>query len=135
MSKKNKIVEVDGFEFTQEEWDKIKDNYIPPFTTEWEKKVCRDIIDWTYSHLIAIECLMPHQEYTPEGSSEDMFELAHKFVNDSITQAALDFDEVKTATLLELLTGINNLDKENLIIEVIRQCCLGQQRLEKRMYH
>lgn len=135
MNDKDKKVEVDGFTFTQEEWDEIKDSYIPPQTTEWEKTVCKDIIDWTYNHLIAIECLIPFYHYTPEASTEDMYEIAHKFANDGITQAALEFDEVKTATLIELLCGINNSPKEDLIIEIIKQCCLGQQKLEKRMYH
>jgi len=135
MNDKNKKIEVEGFHFTQEEWDEIKDSYIPPQTTEWEKKVCKDIIDWTYNHLIAIECLIPHYHYTPEASTDEMFEIAHRFANDEITQAALEFDEVKTATLLELLTGISDPNKEDLIIEIIKQCCLGQQKLEKRMYH
>ena len=135
MNDKNKKVEVDGFTFTQEEWDEIKDSYVPPITTQWEKIVCKEIIDWTYNNLIAIECLLNHYHYTPEAASSDMYDLAHKFANDEITQAALEFDEVKTATLIELLTGINKREIEDLIIDVIKQCCLGQQRLEKRMYH
>ena len=64
-----------------------------------------------------------------------MFNIAHYFINDSLTQIAMNRDEVVTSRMLELLTGIKEDVMENQVIAIIEQCARMQKLLEYKMYH
>lgn len=135
MDKNEKIINIDGVDLPQSVWDEIKDSYVSPKTTAHEQEIIDDIIRLTQTTVLALDRLITVDDYVPEGSSEDMFNIAHYFINDSLTQIAMNRDEVVTSRMLELLTGIKEDVMENQVIAIIEQCARMQKLLEYKMYH
>lgn len=101
----------------------------------WETEVALMILGVTRDCLIIIDKILEIEDYTPEGGSEEMFDLAHRFVNSTYVQVALVKDEVLTSRLLEILTGINSLEKEYLISLIIADSFKKIKDREFLLYH
>lgn len=135
MKKEEKTVyRLDGFTLTKEVYEQIKDTYIN-IPSEWEEEILSKMMKNCVKLLKGLDVMIGVEDYSPSTSSDEMFVLSHKLVNDPITQKVLGEDEVKTEKLLEILTGIKSIYLEKEVKDLIGVYIDVQKKLDSLLYH
>lgn len=126
--------EIDGFKIPMNIWEEIKDSYVN-IPSAYENQVMEEALNVGRNAVMLIDKEVGVNEYTPEASSEAMFDLAHQFANDALIQQVLGGDEIMTARLLEVLCGINNPQTEYKIRLIISKAVEMISDIERRLWH
>lgn len=130
----NKLINFHGFTLTQEQYDLVKDNFVN-IPTQYEEEIVNKMIDNCLKALTAIDLAIGIDDYEACASSDEMFEVAVRFINDPMTQQVLKSDEVMTERYLEILTGIKCPIKEDEIFNMLYNYNSIQLELDKSLMH
>jgi hypothetical protein len=114
-----KIVHVDGFDFTQEEWDEIKHSYVGDCPTHYQLEVAEECKSYIVSALNNIDKTLTMEDYSALSSPEWLQQKGYNFINLQLTKEATDNDLVLLEQFLEVICGIKDEDKRELVGQLI----------------
>lgn len=114
-----KIVHVDGFDFTQEEWDEIKHSYVGDYPTHYQLEIAEECKSYIVSALNNIDKTLTMEDYSALASPEWLQQKGYNFVNLQLTKEATDNDLVLLEQFLEVICGIKDEDKREIVGQII----------------
>ena len=114
-----KIVHVDGFDFTQEEWDEIKYTYIGDIPTAYQLRIADECKSYIVSALNNIDKTLTIEDYEALASPEWLQQKGYNFINLQLTKEAADHDLVLLEQFLEVICGIKDEDKREMVGQII----------------
>ena len=133
--KSKKLVHVDGFTFTQEEWDEIKDGYIPPEPTQYEIEIGQICKSYIVSALNAIDQMIMIEDYQAQASPAWLKKKAYDFLNLDLTKHAANNDLVVLEQFLEVMCGLPKEDHQNYVSDIIDTTIDAVENKWKETYH
>lgn len=117
MSNLIKLVDVEGFKMTPDEWEELKDTFISGKVHE--EQIIYDMSVIIRDTLIDIDKYLDVDDYEVDTSSEFTKKLADSFINNIVTIAVLEDDEIQVSRFYELICGINKPHKELVVVTMI----------------
>ncbi len=114
-----KIVHVDGFDFTQEEWDEIKHSYIGEVPSHYQLLVAEECKGYIVSAFNNIDKTVTMEDYIAMSSPEWLQQKGYNFVNLQLTKEAANHDMVLLEQFLEVICGITDEAKREVVGQII----------------
>lgn len=132
--KSKKIVNIDGFEMTQEEWDEIKLTYVSQ-PTHYETQIADECKSYIVSCLNMIDRLVEIDDYEPNSSPEWLQQKAYTFLNLDLTKLAANNDFVLLEQFYEVISGLKCNTKQEQISGIIDTTIKSVENRWKDTYH
>ena len=132
--KSKKLVNIDGFTFTQEEWDEIKHGYSSE-PTFYEMRIAEECKSYIVSALNTIDRTIMTDDYSPESSPDWLKSKAFQFLNLDLTKNAVNNDLVILEQFYEILCGLLTQEKQNIVSEIIDTTIDSIEEKWKETYH
>jgi hypothetical protein len=129
------LIEFDGFLLTPEQHRHIKSTIYVVSPTLHERRVSTVCVSFIRSMLKLVDTSIKIEAYQPESSSVNLKIKSDSFFELEIVKAAVAYDEVVLAQFKELFCGINNIEDENFVSDLIDNTLekVGQEWL--KTYH
>jgi|GEM_PF-6276366 len=120
----NKTINIDGFEIDSDLWEnELKLTYISSKPKELE--AVYDISKIIKNAIGDIERYLTSDDYTPGSSPKELKLMSENFMNNDITHAVLEDDEIAIERMIEMINGVNTRTKQ-IVVSTIISCALRE---------